>query len=106
MELVTEIYKLVDKFPKTETYGLSSQMKRAAVSVPSNIAEGRRRSTHKDFRNFLLTAYGSGSELETQIEIAKRLDFCDKKDFQSSERLLREVMRMLNRLAYNLQPNS
>ncbi|MFA6183761.1 MAG: four helix bundle protein [Parcubacteria group bacterium] len=69
MELVTEIYKLTDKFPKEEIYGIVSQMRRCAISIPSNIAEGRRRDGKKDFRRFLIIAYGSGAELETQIEI-------------------------------------
>ncbi len=70
MDLVLLIYSLTKKFPEEEIYGLTSQMKRAEVSVPSNIAEGSRRSSKKDFRNFLLNAYGSGAELETQIKIA------------------------------------
>jgi four helix bundle protein len=69
MELVVEIYKLTDKFPKEEIYGIISQMRRCAISIPSNIAEGRRRDGKKDFRRFLIIAYGSGAELETQIEI-------------------------------------
>ncbi len=63
------------KFPKEEVYGLTSQMRRCAVSIPSNIAEGRRRGSKKDYRHFLIIAYGSGAELETQIEIVKRLLF-------------------------------
>ena len=73
MDLVVEIYKLTKNFPKSEIYGLTSQMKRCAVSIPSNIAEGRRRGSRKDYRHFLIIAYGSGAELETQIEIVKRL---------------------------------
>ena len=73
MDLVANIYKLTENFPKEEIYGLTSQMKKASVFIPSNIAEDSRRSSRKDFRNFLLNAYGSGAELETQIKIAKRL---------------------------------
>ena len=98
MDLVIEIYKLTEKFPKTEIYGLISQIRRATVSIPSNIAEGSRHGSRKDFRNFLIIAYGSGAELETQIKIAKRLQFCEVVDYQNAESLLNEVMRMLNKL--------
>ena len=73
MDLVTEIYKLTEKFPKSEIYGLSRQMQRAAVAIPSNIAEGQKRGHPKEFLQFLYISYGSGAELETQIEISKRL---------------------------------
>lgn len=106
MELVVVIYDLTSKFPSSELYGLTSQMKRASISIPSNIAEGRRRSSRKDFRHFLLNAFGSGAELETQIEIAKRLPFGKNLNFSESEALLNEVMRMLNKMASSLQPNS
>ena len=65
VELVVEIYKLTENFPKSEIYGTTSQMRRAAVSIPSNIAEGKSRGTRKDFRHFLLNSFGSGAELET-----------------------------------------
>jgi len=67
MDLVIEIYSLTKCFPKEEVYGLASQMKRAAISIPSNIAEGSKRSSRKDFCHFIYNAYGSGAELETQI---------------------------------------
>ncbi len=98
MELVTTIYKLTENFPRGELYGLVSQMRRSAVSIPSNIAEGRRRSTRKDYRQFLIIAYGSGAELETQIEIAKRLLFGKDLDHSKADGLLDEVMRMLNKM--------
>ena len=75
VELVVAIYKLTEKFPSVEVYGLTSQMRRAVISIPSNIAEGRKRGTRKDFRPFLVVAYSSGAELETQLEIAKKLPF-------------------------------
>ena len=102
MDLVIAIYTLTGKFPKEEIYGLISQMRRAAVSIPSNIAEGSRRSSRKDFRNFLLNAYGSGAELETQIKIARRLSYGEGKDYVQVEALLGEVMRMLNKLTHEL----
>jgi four helix bundle protein len=103
MDLVIAIYTLTGKFPKEEIYGLTSQMRRAAVSIPSNIAEGSRRSSRKDFRNFLLNAYGSGAELETQIRIARRLAYGEDKDYVRVEALLSEVMRMLNKLTHELK---
>lgn len=98
MELVTAIYKFTESFPRGELYGLVSQMRRCAVSIPSNIAEGRRRSTRKDYRQFLIIAYGSGAELETQLEISKRLGFGGEQDYKKVEELLEEVMRMLNKM--------
>jgi four helix bundle protein len=103
MDLVVEVYALTEKFPHSEMYGLTSQMRRAAVSIPSNIAEGRRRSTKKDFRHFLLTSFGSGSELETQVEIAKRLPFGKSLTYEKTDSLLNEVMRMLNKMCFSLQ---
>lgn len=103
MDLVVLIYKLTDNFPKEEIYGLTSQMRRASVSIPSNIAEGSRRSSRKDFRNFLLNAYGSGAEIETQIKIAKRLQFNKNADYSEIENLLSEIMRMLNKFSCRLK---
>ncbi|MFH1193308.1 MAG: four helix bundle protein [Candidatus Jorgensenbacteria bacterium] len=105
MELVVVIYELTDEFPHNEQYGLVSQMRRAAVSIPSNIAEGSRRSSKKDFKHFLLTAFGSGSELETQIEIVKRLSFGTNLNFEKIDSLLVEVMKMLNGLIGSLHDN-
>ncbi len=96
MDLVVEIYSLTDSYPKTEQYGLTSQMRRSAVSIPSNIAEGRRRSSRKDYRNFLIIANSSGAELETQVEISKRLPFSNGLSFARVDALLLEVMKMLN----------
>lgn len=98
MDLVIAIYALTDGFPKTEIYGLTSQMRRSAVSIPSNIAEGRRRGSRKDFRQFLIIAYASGAELETQIEIVKRLQFGINLNYKKVDNLLDEVMRMLNKM--------
>jgi four helix bundle protein len=72
-DLAVLVYELTEEFPRSELYGLTSQMRRAVISIPSNIAEGRRRGHKKEFLHFLLNAYGSGAELETQIEIAKQL---------------------------------
>lgn len=103
IELVVAVYELTDKFPKTEIYGLISQMRRAAISIPSNIAEGRRRGSRKDFRQFLIIAYGSGAELETQIEISKRLNFSKNLNYTKVDNLLVETMKMLNKMLSTLK---
>lgn len=98
MELVYDVYLVTSKFPKSETYGLAIQMRRAAVSIPSNIAEGKGRSTGKDFAHFLHQARGSLHELQAQILIAVRLEYMqpDVKD-----RLL-EQTRVVGRLLHGL----
>lgn len=80
-------------------------MRRSSVSIPSNIAEGSRRRTRKDFKQFLLIAFGSGAELETQIEIVKRLPFGRDLSYGNLENLLDEIMRMLNKFISNLSTN-
>ena len=77
IDLVATVYQATDSFPQREVFGLTNQMRRAAVSVPSNIAEGQGRSTTKDFLHFLSVARGSLQELETQIIIAHRLSYLD-----------------------------
>lgn len=100
MDLVVAVYELTNKYPSSELYGLVSQSRRCSVSIPSNIAEGRRRSGDNEFYHFLSIAFGSGAELETQIEIAKRLSFGQKLDFTKADCLLAEVMKMLNSLLH------
>jgi four helix bundle protein len=75
MDLVTEIYKITDAFPAREAYALTDQLRRASISIPTNIAEGAARQTKREFINFLHIAQGSLSELDTQLEIAKRLAY-------------------------------
>ncbi len=104
IELVLEIYTLTQNFPKNEIYGLTSQMRRSAVSIPSNIAEGRLRGTRKDFLQFLRIAYGSGGELETQIIIAKQLPETETLDYTKAESLLTESMKMLNSMIQKMNP--
>lgn len=96
MQLVKEVFLITDKFPKSETYGLISQMRRSAVSIPSNIAEGYGRKSKKEYSQFYSIAYGSTLELETQLIISKELNFIDIKDFQKINSLLEEVAKMLN----------
>ncbi len=99
MALTKLIYDLTDKFPKHEQYNLASQMRRSAVSIPSNIAEGSRR-TRKESRHFYLIAYGSGSELETQIQIAKSV--YPEHDYIDLDRLIDEILKMLNKMTSQL----
>jgi four helix bundle protein len=95
IELCKKIYELTEKFPRDEIYGITSQMRRAAVSIPSNIAEGRSRSTRKDFVQFLRIALGSAAELETQIEITKQLKSTKEHSYEEVDILLSETSRML-----------
>ncbi|OGE19499.1 four helix bundle protein [Candidatus Daviesbacteria bacterium RIFCSPHIGHO2_12_FULL_43_11] len=91
-------------FPKSELYGLVSQMRRAAVSIPSNIAEGYSRGHRQEYIQFLRTALGSATELETQILLSKELNFLNQKDFDDLNDLLQEVLRMLKKLILTLKP--
>lgn len=102
MDLVVLVYGLTGVFSKTEMYGLVSQMRRSAVSIPSNIAEGKMRSSRKDYRNFVLNASGSGAELETQLEICRRLKYASEEKIKKIENLLTEIMKMLNVIAHKL----
>jgi four helix bundle protein len=95
VELVREVYTMTSRFPVAERYGLVSQMRRAAVSIPSNIAEGAARRGRKEFLQFLYTARGSLSELDTQVEIAAQLGFL-KPDAQNALQMrVDEVSRLL-----------
>ena len=93
MDLVVIVYQLTKLFPESEKYGLTSQMRRAAVSIPSNIAEGAARKGDKEFIQFLYIAIGSLSEIETQYLIAIRLSFIDKNE--EFENLLVDVKKIL-----------
>lgn len=103
IDLVLEVYKLTDVFPKLETYGLTSQIRRSAISIPSNIAEGFARKHRKEYLQFLYIAFGSGAELETQLFLAKKLHMATDEEFVKSEELLNEVMRMLNSFSRKLK---
>lgn len=102
MDLVVEIYRLVKKLPKEETYALSDQMRRAVVSIPSNIAEGRGRSSEKDYLRFLFIARGSQAEVETQLLVCVRLDYLSESEIESAMNLCSEVGRMLNSMTRKL----
>lgn len=100
--LVTEVYRLSEKYPKAEIFGLTSQTRRAAVSIPANIAEGYARKHRAEYIQFLRIAFGSGAELETHLLIAQNLKFITKDDAKKTASLLDEVMRMLNGLLSSL----
>jgi four helix bundle protein len=93
-ELAVVVYRLTEKFPATERYGLSDQMRRAAISISSNIAEGYNRFHGKEKKQFLSVAFGSGAELESQVEIAKEI--YPQYDYKKTEYLCSEIVRMLN----------
>ena len=95
IQLCKVVYGVTEKFPKEEIYGITSQMRRSIVSIPSNIAEGRSRNTTKDFLHFLSIALGSASELETQIEISKELSFLSEQKYIEINSLLTEVSKMI-----------
>jgi four helix bundle protein len=102
MDLVEEVYKASRRFPREEIYGLTSQLRRAAVSIPSNVAEGQGRRTTQDFLRYLSIAYGSLLELETQILIATRLSYLAPGNCSSILKMAGEVGRLLNGLMSSL----
>jgi four helix bundle protein len=105
MTLVEEVYKLSARFPSEERFGLTSQIRRAAVSIPSNIGEGKRRKRQRAFLNHLDIALGSQGELEVQLAIAQRIGFVTSKDIGPVMSRVAEVGRMLNGLIESLQPD-
>jgi four helix bundle protein len=98
MRLAVAVYGLTDAFPPSERYGLAAQMRRAAVSIGSNIAEGCGRRTNKELLNYLYTASGSGSELEFQLQLGERLGFGEPGNRQAVTEELQVTRRMLSRL--------
>ena len=103
MDLVVEIYRIVKLLPPEERYALSDQMRRAAVSIPSNIAEGNARGSKKDYANFLSIAKGSSAELQTQCQICVRLNFVKEENIQTALSLCDEVGRMLNTMTIRMR---
>lgn len=95
MQLVKAVYLLTEQFPRDEIYGLASQMQRAAVAIPSNIAEGYLRGHRKEYVQFLSISLSSAAELETQILICKSLPKFSKIDLLEAESLVTEIMKML-----------
>jgi len=103
MVLVTAIYQMAKNFPKEETFGLTSQVQRCAVSIPSNIAEGYGRHSTGDYVRFLQIAMGSVYELQTQLEIAQNLEYVKEDLFDKNYEATREVKRMLSSLISKLK---
>ena len=103
MGLVTQLYGVTRTFPKEETYGLTAQIRRCAVSVPSNIAEGYGRRSTKDYVRFLQMAIASLYELQTQLEIASNLQYIASNGFQDVYESTREIERMLSSLVSKLK---
>jgi four helix bundle protein len=89
-------YELTDNFPTKEQFALTSQIRRCAVSIPSNIAQSQKRGTEKEFKQFLRISYGSGAELETQLIIANKVQYLKTEDLNKIMPLLVEIMKMLN----------
>ncbi len=102
LDLVNRIYLDTKFLPKDEMYGLTSQIRRSAVSVPSNIAEGCGRKTNRDFNNFLGIALGSAFELETQLIIAKNLNYLEERNFTEFETELKHIQNMIIKLQSTL----
>jgi len=102
IEFAESIYKITDQFPPHEMYGLTSQLRRAAVSISSNIAEGSGRGFHKDFQRSIGIAYGSKMECVSQLEIARRRSYVSMEDFRSLNSLGERISKMLSRLRESL----
>lgn len=105
MDLCVETYRITNSFPKSELYGLVSQIRRCSVSIPSNIAEGFYRTHRLEYKRFLSISYGSGAELETQMLLAKRIGYIDEECYLQIEEKLKEVMKMLNKLIKRVSHN-
>jgi four helix bundle protein len=106
MDLAVLVYRLTSLFPKEERYGLTSQMRRAAISVPSNIAEGKGRSSDKELIQFLCHSRGSLFEVETQLAIGERLGYCTTEDSDGVRRETARIGKMLNGLIRSVRPSS
>jgi len=103
IEFVTKIYKITEEFPKTENFGLTSQIRRSSVSIPSNIAEGAARSSKKEFSKFLSIASGSASELETQLLISRNLNYLTAEEFDILVDELITIQKMIQGLKRKLK---
>ncbi len=106
MDLVVLVYKLMEQLPKEERYSLCDQIRRSAVSIPSNIAEGKSRNSIKEYKQFVGIAKGSAAELETQLLICERIGYLDKEELSEVMGLLDEVSKMLAKLNIALAPRT
>lgn len=95
VELSVKIYSITDTFPKKEMFSLTDQLRRAAVSIPSNIAEGSKRSSDKDFKHFIHISLGSCAEVQTQLFIALKLEYLTEKDFNELYNNIEDINSML-----------
>jgi four helix bundle protein len=102
VELATYVYQMTESFPKAETYGLISQMRRSAISISSNIAEGAGRESKKEFNQFLNISTGSCYELETQLTISQNLNFLNDAEYEDIKEKLIEIQKMLYALRQSL----
>lgn len=102
MDLAVEIYSLVRRLPKEEQYSLADQMRRAVVSIPSNIAEGKNRNSLKEFKQFLSIARGSVAELETQLILCNKINYLTEEETENAVKMCQEVGRMLYGLISSL----
>lgn len=105
IDVVTDLYQVTKKFPKEELYSLTSQIKRSAISIPSNIAEGAGRSGNKEFLNFLNIAYGSLCELDTQLVIAIKLGYLGEEEFAGLTKHIDKIKRMTINLKKRIREN-
>jgi four helix bundle protein len=103
IELVKDIYQVTTKFPPAEIYGLTNQLRRAAISIPSNIAEGQGRNSFKEFKQFLVIALGSLAELETQLIISHEIGYLDREDSSKLAEALDNIRKMVKALANSLK---
>lgn len=103
IDFVTEIYRITEFFPKSEMYGLISQIRRSVVSIPSNIAEGNSRRSTPDYLQFLKISRGSCAEVETQLIISRNLNFLNDEDYLKLNQQIIEISKMLNGLINSLQ---
>ncbi|MCA9387061.1 four helix bundle protein [Candidatus Dojkabacteria bacterium] len=103
MHIVSLTYDITSRFPKDEKFGLTSQIRRAVISIPSNIAEGSMRGSRGDYRRFLQISRGSVGEVRTQLELALNLKFIDSTNFHKLDQLLEEVLKILNTLISKLR---
>jgi len=103
LDIAETTYRLTSRFPRTERYGITQQMRRAAVSIPSNIAEGASRGTDPDFRRFVLIAKGSAAELDSQIELSERLGYSDPRTSHPLRQSIDRCQAMLAGLAKSLE---
>ena len=102
MELAEEVYRLVKKLPKEELFALSDQIRRAVISIPSNIAEGYERNSTKEYIHFLSIAKGSKAELETQLLLCTKIHYLNNSDIEKSISLIQEIGKMINSLQKHL----